>query len=153
MYFYVIDKVLKDDNLLVLFDILKIFWLCLCFFWQCCCYYMIIGCMDFCMDECGLKVYEYNVDFVFCYIEAGLIFECWVEQGYKGNGFNLVEGLINELVGVWKYSCVCLFVYIMQDKDIEENYYVQFMEQVLYQVGFEMCILCGLDELGWDVVG
>lgn len=114
---------------------------------------MIIGRMDFCMDECGLKVYEYNVDFVFCYIEVGLIFECWVEQGYKGNGFNLVEGLINELVGVWKYSRVCLFVYIMQDKDIEENYYVQFMEQVLYQVGFEMCILCGLDELGWDVVG
>lgn len=153
MYFYVIDKVLKDDNLLALFDISKIFWLRLRFFWQRRRYYMIIGRMDFCMDERGLKVYEYNVDFVFCYIEAGLIFERWAEQGYKGNGFNSAEGLINELVGVWKYSRVRSFVYIMQDKDIEENYYAQFMEQALYQAGFETRILRGLDELGWDVVG
>lgn len=153
MYLYVIDKVMKDDNLLVLFDILKIFWFCLCFLWQCCCYYMIIGCMDFCMDECGLKVYEYNVDFVFCYIEGGLIFEQWLKQGYYGIGYNLVEGLFDELVGVWKYSWVWFFVYIMQDKDLEENYYVQFIQCLLIQVGFESKIFFGFDELCWDVVG
>lgn len=41
----------------------------------------------------------------------------------------------------------------MQDKDIEENYHVQFMEQALQQAGFETRILRGLDELGWDAAG
>lgn len=41
----------------------------------------------------------------------------------------------------------------MQDKDIEENYHAQFMEQALHQAGFETRILRGLDELGWDAAG
>ena len=49
---------------------------------------MITGRMDFCMDERGLKVYEYNADSASCHTEAGLILERWAEQGYKGNGFN-----------------------------------------------------------------
>ncbi len=60
---------------------------------------MITGRMDFCMDERGLKVYEYNADSASCHTEAGLILERWAEQGYKGNGFNPAEGLINELAG------------------------------------------------------
>lgn len=41
----------------------------------------------------------------------------------------------------------------MQDKDIEENYHAQFMEQALHRAGFETRILRGLDELGWDAAG
>ncbi len=36
---------------------------------------MITGRMDFCMDERGLKVYEYNADSASCHTEAGLILE------------------------------------------------------------------------------
>ena len=116
-------------------------------------HYYITGRMDFCMDERGLKVYEYNADSASCHTEAGLILERWAEQGYKGNGFNPAEGLINELAGAWKHSRARPFVHIMQDKDIEENYHAQFMEQALHQAGFETRILRGLDELGWDAAG
>ncbi|HEA7721060.1 TPA: glutathionylspermidine synthase family protein, partial [Escherichia coli] len=61
--------------------------------------------------------------------------------------------LINELAGAWKHSRARPFVHIMQDKDIEENYHAQFMEQALQQAGFETRILRGLDELGWDAAG
>lgn len=84
------------------------------------------------MDERGLKVYEYNADSASCHTEAGLILERWAEQGYKGNGFNPAEGLINELAGARKHSRARPFVHIMQDKDIEENYHAQFMEQALH---------------------
>lgn len=114
---------------------------------------MITGRMDFCMDERGLKVYEYNADSASCHTEAGLILERWAEQGYKGNGFNPAEGLINELAGARKHSRARPFVHIMQDKDIEENYHAQFMEQALHRAGFETRILRGLDELGWDAAG
>lgn len=41
----------------------------------------------------------------------------------------------------------------MQDKDIEENYHAQFMQQALRQAGFDSKILRGLDELRWDDAG
>lgn len=44
-------------------------------------HHMITGRMDFCMDERGLKVYEYNADSASCHTEAGLILERWAEQG------------------------------------------------------------------------
>jgi glutathionylspermidine amidase/synthetase len=153
MYLHATDKVLKDDNLLALFDIPKILWPRLRLSWQRRRHHMITGRMDFCMDERGLKVYEYNADSASCHTEAGLILERWAEQGYKGNGFNPAEGLINELAGAWKHSRARPFVHIMQDKDIEENYHAQFMEQALHQAGFETRILRGLDELGWDAAG
>lgn len=99
MYLHATDKVLKDDNLLALFDIPKILWPRLRLSRQRRRHHMITGRMDFCMDERGLKVYEYNADSASCHTEAGLILERWAEQGYKGNGFNPAEGLINELAG------------------------------------------------------
>lgn len=57
------------------------------------------------------------------------------------------------MAGAWKHSRARPFVHIMQDKDIEENYHAQFMEQALHQAGFETRILRGLDELGWDAAG
>ncbi len=73
MYLHATDKVLKDDNLLALFDIPKILWPRLRLSWQRRRHHMITGRMDFCMDERGLKVYEYNADSASCHTEAGLI--------------------------------------------------------------------------------
>lgn len=56
MYLHATDKVLKDDNLLALFDIPKILWPRLRLSWQRRRHHMITGRMDFCMDERGLKV-------------------------------------------------------------------------------------------------
>ena len=42
---------------------------------------MITGRLDFCMDERGIKVYEYNADSASCHTEAGLIIEKWAKQG------------------------------------------------------------------------
>jgi glutathionylspermidine amidase/synthetase len=63
---------------------------------------MITGRMDFCMDERGIKVYEYNADSASCHTEGGLILEEWVKNGYRGNGHNPAEGLLEELTGAWK---------------------------------------------------
>ena len=95
MYLHATDKVLKDDNLLALFDIPKILWPRLRLSWQRRRHHMITGRMDFCMDERGLKVYEYNADSASCNTEAGLILERWAERGYTGQGHNPAEGLIN----------------------------------------------------------
>lgn len=133
MYLHATDKVLKDDNLLALFDIPKILWPRLRLSWQRRRHHMITGRMDFCMDERGLKVYEYNADSASCHTEAGLILEKWAEQGYTGKGHNPAEGLINELAGAWKHSKARPFVHIMQDDDIEEDYHAQFMQQALHQ--------------------
>ncbi|SQB37623.1 bifunctional glutathionylspermidine amidase/glutathionylspermidine synthetase [Citrobacter koseri] len=56
----------------------------------------------FCMDERGLKVYEYNADSASCHTEAGLILERWPKRATPGRGHNPAEGLINELAGAWE---------------------------------------------------
>ncbi len=55
MYLHATDKVLKDDNLLALFDIPKSSGH-VCVSRQRRRHHMITGRMDFCMDERGLKV-------------------------------------------------------------------------------------------------
>ncbi|MDU2939764.1 MAG: bifunctional glutathionylspermidine amidase/synthase [Enterobacteriaceae bacterium] len=153
MYLHATDKVMKDDNLLALFDIPKILWPRLRLSWQRRRHDMITGRMDFCLDEHGLKVYEYNADSASCHTEAGRILERWTELGYKGNGYNPGEDLLNELIGAWKHSHARPFVHIMQDNDVEEDYHAQFMQQALEKAGFESKILRGLDELRWDKAG
>lgn len=153
MYLHATDKVMKDDNLLALFDIPKILWPRLRLSWQRRRHDMITGRMDFCLDERGLKVYEYNADSASCHTEAGRILERWTELGYKGNGYNPGEDLLNELIGAWKHSHARPFVHIMQDNDIEEDYHAQFMQQALEKAGFESKIVRGLDELRWDKAG
>lgn len=153
MYLHATDKVMKDDNLLALFDIPKILWPRLRLSWQRRRHHMITGRMDFCMDERGLKVYEYNADSASCHTEGGLILEQWLKQGYYGTGHNPAEGLLDELAGAWKHSRARPFVHIMQDKDLEENYHAQFIQRSLTQAGFESKTLFGLDELRWDAAG
>ncbi|MCG8710633.1 bifunctional glutathionylspermidine amidase/synthase [Brenneria sp. 4F2] len=153
MYLHATDKVMKDDDLLALFDIPKILWPRLRLSWQQRRHDMITGRMDFCMDERGLKVYEYNADSASCHTEGGLILEQWARQGYLGKGHNPAEELLSELTGAWKHSLARPFVHIMQDKDLEENYHAGFMQRALTQAGFESKILYGLDELRWDAAG
>lgn len=153
MYLHATDKVLKDDNLLALFDIPKILWPRLRLSWQRRRHHMITGRMDFCMDERGLKVYEYNADSASCHTEGGIILEQWAKQGYTGSGYNPAEDLLTELVGAWQHSDARPFVHIMQDKDLEENYHAMFMQRALTQAGFESKILFGLDGLRWDAAG
>jgi glutathionylspermidine amidase/synthetase len=100
--------------------------------------------MDFCMDERGIKVYEYNADSASCHTEGGLILEEWVKNGYRGNGHNPAEGLLEELTGAWKHSHARPFVHIMQDNDVEEDYHALFIQRSLMQAGFETKILHGL---------
>ncbi|MEW5560978.1 bifunctional glutathionylspermidine amidase/synthase [Enterobacter asburiae] len=153
MYLHATDKVMKDDSLLALFDIPKILWPRLRLSWQRRRHDMITGRMDFCMDERGLKVYEYNADSASCHTEGGLILEQWAKTGYRGEGYNPSEELLGELIGAWKHSSARPFVHIMQDKDLEENYHARFMQKALTEAGFDSKILYGLDELRWDAAG
>lgn len=153
MYLHATDKVMKDDNLLALFDIPKILWPRLRLSWQRRRHHMITGRMDFCMDERGIKVYEYNADSASCHTEGGLILEQWAKAAYLGSGHSPAEDLLNELEGAWLHSRARPFVHIMQDKDLEENYHAQFMQRALTKAGFDSKILYGLDELHWDATG
>ncbi|ELN2738482.1 bifunctional glutathionylspermidine amidase/synthase [Pluralibacter gergoviae] len=153
MYLHATDKVMKDDSLLALFDIPKILWPRLRLSWQRRRHDMITGRMDFCMDERGLKVYEYNADSASCHTEGGLILERWAQTGYTGSGYNPAEDLLSQLTAAWQHSSARPFVHIMQDKDLEESYHALFMQEALTRAGFDSKILCGLDELGWDPAG
>ncbi len=80
MYLHATDKVLKDDNLLQYFNIPKLLWPRLRLSWQNRRYQTISGRLDFCLDERGLKVYEYNADSASCHAEAGAILPRWATQ-------------------------------------------------------------------------
>lgn len=153
MYLHATDKVLKDDNLLKNFDIPEILWPRLRLSWQKRRYQMISGRIDFCMDERGLKSYEYNADSASCHTECGLITQKWVEQSGLSIGSNPGSALLDSLADCWKHSDAKQFVHIMQDNDSEENYHALFMQKALTQAGFESKILHGLDDLHWDSRG
>lgn len=153
MYLHATDKVLRDDSLLELFDIPKILWPRLRLSWQQRRHCMITGRLDFCMDERGLKVYEYNADSASCHTEAGLILQHWAERGDGVEGYNPGEDLLNELAGAWRHSHARPFVHIMQDEDEEESYHALFMQRALSQAGFASKIVKGLNALRWDNTG
>lgn len=153
MYLHATDKVLKDDSLLELFDIPKILWPRLRLSWQQRRHHMITGRLDFCMDERGIKVYEYNADSASCHTEGGLILSEWAKKGYPGMGYNPAEGLLDELSGAWKHSDARPFVHIMLDDDVEEKYHAMFMQRSLENAGFECKVVCGLSSLSWNSAG
>ncbi|AFJ46914.1 bifunctional glutathionylspermidine amidase/synthase [Shimwellia blattae] len=153
MYLHATDKVLKDDNLLALFDIPKVLWPRLRLSWQQRRHHMITGRLDFCMDERGLKVYEYNADSASCHTETGLILDKWAAQGGLSGSENPGERLLDALANTWKHSQARHFVHLLQDNDVEENYHALFMQRALTKAGFESKILHGLDELSWSATG
>ena len=153
MYLHATDKVMKDDSLLALFDIPEALWPRLRLSWQRRRHHMITGRIDFCMDERGLKVYEYNADSASCHAETGLILGKWAEQAGNIPGRDPGEYLLEALASTWKHSDARPFVHILQDNDAEESYHSQFMQRALTKAGFESKILHGLDELHWDAAG
>jgi len=153
MYLHATDKVLKEDNLLKYFNIPEILWPRLRLSWQRRRYQTITGRLDFCMDERGLKVYEYNADSASCHTEAGLILQKWAEQAGLEQSNNPSAELLNSLSEAWKHSDAKPLVHIMQDQDGEEDYHALFMQRSLTQAGFKTKILHGLDKLHWDKRG
>lgn len=153
MYLHATEKVLKDDNLLRLFDIPEVLWPRIRLSWQNRRHQMITGRLDFCMDERGVKVYEYNADSASCHTEAGLIIEKWAQKGGIKEGFNPGERLLDALADAWKHCDAKPFVHILQDDDSEEDYHALFMQQSLNQAGYNSKILRGLDELHWNSRG
>ncbi|WP_318438073.1 bifunctional glutathionylspermidine amidase/synthase [Photobacterium leiognathi] len=153
MYLHATDKVLQDDNLLELFDIPKILWPRLRLSWQQHRHSMLTGRLDSCMDENGLKAYEYNADSASCHTEACLIIQKWAEQGGDITENSPAEDLLNELASVWKYSQSYDFVHIMQDDDAEEDYHALFMQKALTLAGIESKIIKGLDPIHWNEMG
>ncbi len=153
MYLHATEKVLKDDNLLRLFAIPEVLWPRIRLSWQNRRHQMITGRLDFCMDECGIKVYEYNADSASCHTEAGLIIEKWAKQGGIKAGYNPGERLLDALSDAWKHSDAKPFVHILQDDDNEEDYHARFMQQALTKAGYSSKILRGLKELHWNSRG
>ncbi|BDH47284.1 bifunctional glutathionylspermidine amidase/glutathionylspermidine synthase [Salmonella enterica subsp. enterica serovar Choleraesuis] len=153
MYLHATDKVMKDDNLLALFDIPEALWPRLRLSWQRRRHHMITGRIDFCMDERGLKVYEYNADSASCHTETGLVLGKWAPQAGDIPGEDPGERLLNALASTWKHSDASPFVHILQDNDPEESYHALFMQRALKRAGFQSKILHGLDELSWDASG
>lgn len=153
MYMHATDKVLKDDSLLSNFNVPSILWPRLRLSWHKRRYQMVTGRLDFCMDERGLKVYEYNADSASCHTESGLILQKWADQGGLTVGTNPGAGLLDALIDCWKHTDANNFVHIMQDQDAEENYHALFMQEALTRAGFDSKILCGLGALHWDQYG
>lgn len=153
MYLHATDKVMKDDNLLALFDIPEALWPRLRLSWQRRRHHMITGRIDFCLDHRGLKVYEYNADSASCHTETGLILGRWAEQAGNIPGSDPGRFLLEALTNTWRHSDAAPFVHLLQDNDAEENYHAQFMQRALTQAGFASKILHGLDELHWDKTG
>ncbi|MTC71625.1 bifunctional glutathionylspermidine amidase/synthase [Providencia sp. wls1914] len=153
MYLHATEKVLKDDNLLKLFNIPEILWPRLRLSWQNRRHDMVTGRLDFCMDHRGLKVYEYNADSASCHSETGLIIDKWSKVGDITAGWNPGERLQELLTDTWKHTTAKPFIHIMQDKDSEEDYHALFMAQSITAAGFECKIIHGLDELVWNETG
>ncbi|MTB65820.1 bifunctional glutathionylspermidine amidase/synthase [Providencia sp. wls1943] len=153
MYLHATEKVLKDDNLLKLFNIPEILWPRLRLSWQNRRHDMVTGRLDFCMDHRGLKVYEYNADSASCHTETGLIINKWSKVGDITAGWNPGERLQELLTDTWKHTTAKPFIHIMQDKDSEEDYHALFMAQSITAAGFECKIIHGLDELVWNETG
>lgn len=150
MYLHATDKVLKDDNLLARFDIPKVLWPRLRLSWQNRRYQTITGRLDFCLDERGLKVYEYNADSASCHAEAGDIMTRWAQQAGVNQGENPGDGLRNALADCWQHSEASKLVHILQDHDNEEDYHSLFMATALAQAGFRAKIIHGTEGLYWD---
>ncbi|WP_272660710.1 bifunctional glutathionylspermidine amidase/synthase [Providencia sp. PROV150] len=153
MYLHATEKVLKSDNLLKLFNIPEILWPRIRLSWKNRRHDMITGRLDFCLDERGLKVYEYNADSASCHTEAGVIIDKWAKVGQLKDGKNPSGYLTELLSSTWEHSSAKPFIHIMQDVDSEEDYHSQYMAHAITEAGFDYKIIHGLDELFWNETG
>ncbi|KFZ38207.1 glutathionylspermidine synthase [Shewanella mangrovi] len=153
MYLHATEQVLRDDNLLAHFNIPKVLWPRLKRSWQSRRHQMISGRFDFCMTAKGLKVYEYNADSASCHTEAGLIQGLWGKAIHCEDGEDAGADLLSAMTEAWRHSGVTGLVHILQDKDKEEDYHAQFMQQAMANAGIESRIIRGLDSLRWNASG
>ena len=153
MYLHATDRVLKDDNLLKYFNIPKILWPRLRLSWHNRRHQTITGRLDFCMDERGLKVYEYNADSASCHAEAGKILGRWAATAGDIEGHDPADRLQKDLTDCWKHRPHAPLVHILQDYDVEEDYHAMFMRSALINAGFQAKIVHGIQGLHWDSRG
>lgn len=153
MYLHATDRVLKDDNLLQYFNIPKLLWSRLRLSWQNRRHQTITGRLDFCMDERGLKAYEYNADSASCHAETGAILGRWAAAGGLTRGEDPGEDLRNALTDCWKHRDHAPLVHILQDHDSEEDYHSMFMQSALENAGVRTKIIHGTQGLHWDSRG
>ncbi|SEQ66155.1 bifunctional glutathionylspermidine amidase/synthase [Basfia succiniciproducens] len=153
MYLHATNKVLNDDNLLKYFNIPKLLWPRLRLSWENRRYQTVSGRLDFCLDERGLKVYEYNADSASCHAEAGAILGRWAKVAGLDNGEDPGAHLRNALADCWKHRDNTPLVHIMQDNDSEEDYHSMFMQSALLQAGCRTKIIHGTEGLHWDKRG
>lgn len=153
MYLHATDRVLKDDNLLKYFNIPKILWPRLRLSWHNRRHQTITGRLDFCMDERGLKVYEYNADSASCHAEAGKILGRWAVTAGDIEGHDPADRLQKDLTDCWKHRPHAPLVHILQDYDVEEDYHAMFMRSALINAGFQAKIVHGIQGLHWDSRG
>ena len=153
MYLHATDYVLKNDDLLQYFNIPKLLWPRLRLSWQNRRHQTITGRLDFCMDERGLKVYEYNADSASCHAETGAILGRWASVGGLTEGEDPGLGLRNALTDCWKHREHAPLVHILQDHDSEEDYHSMFMQSALENAGIRTKIIHGTQGLHWDKRG
>ena len=153
MYMHATDVVIHDDELLKRFTIPRVLWPTLRSSWRTERQQLITGRFDFCLDEKGIKVYEYNVDSASCHTEASAILTKWSSQVNLRSGHNPGEELQRSLVAAWRNSCAEPFVHIMQDNDKEEDYHALFMQRILTLAGFETKVLRGMDKIKVNSLG
>ena len=153
MYLHATEKVLKSDQLLKLFDIPEILWPRIRLSWKNRRHDMITGRLDFCLDERGLKVYEYNADSASCHTESGIIMDKWGKVGQLNERGNPSGYLTELLSNTWGHSSAKPFIHILQDIDSEEDYHSLFMAHAITEAGFEYKIIHGLNELEWNETG
>lgn len=153
LYLNATDVVLKNDTLLRRFNIPEALWSKIRLSWKKQQTQMITGRLDFCLDERGLKVYEYNADSASCYAETGLILSKWAKKAKLSRGLNAGRNLTNALIASWEHSDAEPFIHIMQDRDKEERYHALFMQRMLKAAGFRTKIIKGVLDLAWNENG
>tara|TARA_R110000772_G_scaffold196899_18_gene307685 strand:- start:882 stop:2798 length:1917 start_codon:yes stop_codon:yes gene_type:complete len=153
LFLHATDYVLQHEEILEKFNLPRVLWKRIQQSWDNRRNEMITGRFDFCMQEQGLKVYEYNCDSASCYMECGKIQDKWAEHFDVTEGRSAGNKLHKELVEAWRNSSVKGVLHILQDKDLEETYHALFMKEAIEQAGIPCKVLKDFDTLTWNAEG
>ncbi|MBI1195585.1 MAG: bifunctional glutathionylspermidine amidase/synthase [Gammaproteobacteria bacterium] len=153
LFMHATDHVLQDDKLLARFNIPRILWPRIHQSWDNRRNQMITGRFDFCLNEDGIKLYEYNADSASCYMECGKVQGKWARHFGCEEGRDPGERLHQQLVEAWREAEVEGLVHIMHDRDLEESYHALFMKEAMTEAGLECRVIKGLQGLSWDDAG
>lgn len=153
LFLHATDYVLQHEEILEKFNLPRVLWKRIQQSWDNRRNEMITGRFDFCMQEHGLKVYEYNCDSASCYMECGKIQDKWAEHFEVSDGRSAGNKLHKELVEAWRNSSVKGVLHILQDKDMEETYHALFMKEAIEQAGITCKVLKDFDSLKWNAKG